>query len=253
MQILLGANETVVKIGSKSINIEYIQHFINGHFDNKILGKNIIFIPESMDNSHKRIFLLKWLYALYAKKTNNHIPKLKELLVNRQHKPIKIFLSQNITYKISYTISDKNCINIRVYPKNSELERRIANYFSIDYQNLIIQIKNNDIKMLLKKFLNSTNIIKFKHIHIYDKEKFKRILTTENKKEENHIDSKILKACQIFEIYKYDKKILKKRYKSLAKKYHPDGVATQNLEMVKLYTQKFQNIIDAYEILLENL
>ena len=248
MQILLGASETVVKIRSKTVSIEYIQHFINNHFDNKILGTDTILIPESTKNPHKRVFLLKWLYTLYAKRTNNHIPKLKELLLNRQHKPIRIYLAQKIEYKITYLIKE-NIIKLEISPKNIQIQKQIANYFSINYQNLSIELNNNN-KILLKKFLNPTTILNFTYQHIYDKEKVETLLSNEEQQKDS-MQAKISQAYKIFGIHKINKNILRKKYKKLAKKYHPDRVATHNMETINFYTKKFQDIVNAYELLLK--
>ena len=49
-----------------------------------------------------------------------------------------------------------------------------------------------------------------------------------------------------------DIKSIKKQYKLLAKKLHPDRVAGNNRELIALHTKKFQELLECYEIILHS-
>jgi len=254
MQILLGINETIIKINSASIRIEYIQDFINTHFKNKVINDNYILIPQSNDNYYHRTFLLKWLYTLYTKKTKNEFARLKESLVNRQHKPIKIILPQKIVHKISWKVVDDKTINIEIVPSNYQIVHMLnkalktkliasSTYFSV-------KINTEAEKKSLQKVLSSVDIINIPHLHIYKKAIMEEFLA-EKKKEVNEKEIAYTQAHTILGSFPNDDaKTLKKKYKQLAMQFHPDKAEQKDSDALTLHTKKFQNILQAYETLL---
>jgi len=256
MQILLGANETIVKINSKTIKIDYIQHFINTHFLTRTITNNFIYIPQSSEDLHHRAFLLKWLYTLYMKKTNNFVPNLKETLIRRQTKPIKIILQEKIIHKIRYKIIDEEIIHIEIQPQNNQIEYKIKKYLGTkitimpSYLSIVLDTK---AKERFKEFIYAKNIIDIPHLHIFHSVKMEEFLSGEKPPERVVIDfatqaHKILGSTP-FE----DKKTIKKRYKKLAMQYHPDKVSTEDENTITLYTKKFQIILDAYNTLQKHI
>jgi len=250
MQILFGVDETIVKINSKSISIDYIQHFISTHFTTRKIKDNFILIPASSTNTSHRIFLLKWLYSLYAKK-NEALPELKEYLLKRQHKAIKIITTKKIVYRLLYKIIDENNIHIQINPQNNNIVHKLKIFLqtkiTITPTYLQVTLKSPEEKELLAKFINSTDIINVVHQHIYNKKKMKDFLHNHTKSQEKDLTS-IQEAYLILGSSKDDDiKTIKKRYKSLAKEFHPDKVHGRNEEILNKYTKKFQAIFGAYE------
>ena len=47
-------------------------------------------------------------------------------------------------------------------------------------------------------------------------------------------------------------KTIKRRYKLLAKEFHPDRVDIDDKQKISIYTKKFQTILGAYEIIYKN-
>ncbi len=262
MQILLGAEETIIKINSHSVRIDYIQHFISTHFLNRTIKDNVIYIPKSKDASYHRAFLLKWLYTFYVKKTNNNLPELKELLIDRQKKAIKILLQEKIIHRIVYSVIDKENIKIQISPSNNQIVRSIKTFLQTDIKlfatHIIITISEQKQKELLEKLLCSKKLINIPYKHIYSKEEMQTFI--EAKKEEktketytqiyqNNLDD----AHLILGSFPHDDvKTLKKRYKKLAKMLHPDKINIEDKSSQILYTKKFQNLNNAYEFLLYN-
>ncbi len=252
MQILLGANETIVKINSQSISIDYIQHFISTHFTNRKIIDNYILIPSSHNDIYHRSFLLKWLYSLYTKK-NIAFPELKESLLQRHHKAIKIVTAKKIIHTITYKVVDKQNIKIQITPSNNAIAYQLKVFLQAKIQimptclhvNLITKKEKN----LLFKFMNSSSIIDVPHKHSYNKKDMEFFFFI--KEEEKY--SPMQDAYLILGISKNDNfKTIKRRYKLLAKEFHPDRVDIDDKQKISIYTKKFQTILGAYEIIYKN-
>jgi len=247
MQILLGAHETIIKINSKAMSVDYIQHFINSYFKDTIIKDNYIFIPKSSKKCCHRVFLLKWLYSLYTKKSNTHLPELRKTLIDRQNKPIKIVLPKKIIYKIIYTVIDSETLHVKVRPLNTQIIDKFKTLLWADTTNLpafiSITIRDEKEKEFFKGFINSKDMIMQPHKHIYDEQKMQDFIKKESI---NQLDT----AYLIFGLTPNDStKALKRRYRKLAMLYHPDRASTQDEEIIKTYTRKFQTIVQAYEVL----
>jgi len=255
MQILFGAHETIIKINSKSMNIEYIQHYISTHFTSRIINDNTINIPASKINLYHRTFLLKWLYSLYSKK-NKPFPELKESLLKRYHKAIKIVLPQKIIHSIVYKIIDNETLHLMITPKNNQIALKVKIFLhskmTILPTYLEIKFQNVDEKERLKLFLSSKKIIDVPHKHIYDKEKMNQFFNETKEEKQQEIICPLSNAYMILKMSPTDDiKSIKKQYKHLAKKFHPDRVMSDDKELIKLHTKKFQKLLESYEIILQ--
>jgi len=144
MQILLGANETIIKIYSKNINIDNIEYFIHSHFMSSTTKSKNIYIPSTTITSHHRNFLLKWLYTIYTKKNKSYIPKLKELIIKRANKAIKIELPNR---ECKY-ISNKQHLNDFTKTKQT---KSIKKYYKLDTSYTILGVTPQDDIFTLKK------------------------------------------------------------------------------------------------------
>ena len=257
MQILFGAHETIIKINSKSMNIEYIQHYISTHFTQRVIYSNSIKIPASTQNIYHRTFLLKWLYSLYAKK-NRPLPELKESLLKRHHKAIKIILPQKIVHSIFYKIIDDRVVHISISPQNNNIALKIKTFLqaqiTIMPTYLQITFKSEDEKERLKLFLGATKIINIPHKHIYNKEKMDQFFKTSQEKVKKEEISQLEHAYMVLEMNPTDDiKSIKKQYKLLAKEFHPDRVSNGNAALIEHHTKKFQKLLESYEIIWDNL
>ena len=253
MQILLGVHETIIKINSKSMNIEYIQHYISTHFSSRIIVENSIKIPASTENLYHRTFLLKWLYSLYSKK-NKPLPELKESLMQRYYKAIKIVLPQKIIHLISYKVINDETIQLSITPQNAQVALKIKTFLQVKMlilpTYLELKVENQDERKRLHKFINSNEIINIPHRHIFNKQKMDEFFY---KPQQTERVSPLSSAYMVLEMNPTDDiKSIKKQYKLLAKKLHPDRVAGNNRELIALHTKKFQELLECYEIILHS-
>ena len=257
MQILLGSHETIIKINSSSNGVEYIQHYISTHFIDTQIQNNFIYIPASKLLQNHRLFLLKWIYTLYEKRTQNSVPELKKLLIKRYDKAIKIQLKENISYKISYKIINEKKLQISISPKHHKIAHLLKTSLQVEmqvYSNYLEILLSNGIeKKRLKKFLQQQKSINLPYEHVYDKKSMEEFLSA-SKPKKLFIPSPLSSAYIILGVNEMtDTYTLKKSYKSLAKQYHPDRVKTDNEDIIKKHTKKFQNILAAYELVSKHL
>ena len=257
MQILLGAHETVIKIKSTSSSISTIINFVNIHFQQSSIKNNYIKIPytNKTDESH-RLFLLKWLYTLYTKRTHNSFPKLRESLIQRHSKTITIEILGEVSHKINYKIIDADTINITIYPYSRSLIQKVQQILptktTLLQKSIQVKFENNIDRQELQKFLEKQITPRESFEHVFNKKAmydFLNTVTRELKREEKESNA-ISRAFLLFNLSQdYDKFTLKKEYKNLAKKYHPDKIMHQSKHQVQEYTQKFQEILHAYNLL----
>ncbi|MDF1874206.1 J domain-containing protein [Sulfurimonas sp. SAG-AH-194-I05] len=250
MQILLGVHETIIKINSNTISIEYIQNFINTHFQSRKIQDNTIIIPSSDKDIHSRAFLLKWLYSLYTKK-HGSLPKLKESLLHRQHKAIKIITKKKIFHTLCYKVINKHTINVTIRPSSDSIIYALKTFLQtkivIMPHYLRITLSSQEDKNLLKTFINTNTIINIPHKHIYNQEDLTRFFLCQKQEK---IITAIQSAYLVLGVSPLDDaKTIKNHYKSLAKKYHPDSVYLEHEDVISDYTKKFQVILEAYEVL----
>jgi len=257
MQILFGAHETIIKINSKSMNIEYIQHYISTHFTSRMIEGSTINIPASKTNLYHRTFLLKWLYSLYSKK-NKPLPELKESLLKRYHKAIKIVLPQKIIHSITYKIIDNETLHLIITPQNSKIALKVKTFLQANMTILPtyfqITLENVDEKERLKLFLVNEKIINIPHKHIYDKKRMYEFLNgTKEQNQQQEKTSPLIHAYMILKMSPTDDiKSIKKQYKYLAKELHPDRIISDDKELIRLHTKKFQALLESYEIILQS-
>lgn len=239
------------------MNIEYIQHYISAHFNSRTIVENSINIPASKANLYHRTFLLKWLYSLYSKK-NKPLPELKESLLQRYHKAIKIVLPQKIIHLMRYKIIDNETVHLTITPQNSQIALKLKTFLQVRMTSLPtyleLKLETPYEKERLQKFLNSYKIINVPHKHIYNKQEMNDFFyTPKEEKQEIKIISPLSSAYMVLQMHPTDDiKSIKKQYKYLAKELHPDRVASENKELIILHTKRFQELLECYEIILHS-
>ena len=243
MQIFLGHSNISIKIVSLCDRVDNITNYISLNIKNAVIDNNTITIPNSDKNCHHRIFLLKWIYYYYVKRTKHHIPKLKETLILQNHKKITIHLPKRVITKVYLDISYDNRIDIKIEPMDIKVYHFISEHFKDSFikrcSSMQIKIDNNTDKKRMEEFLKLGEEVGF--VNIFDKDKIYKVL---------NYDDKILQALRLFGLDNYkDKSILKRRYKELVFVYHPDRVANKDTNTINKYTRKFQHIQQAYETL----
>jgi len=251
MQILLGAKETLIKIDEHE-NIQHIIKFISNKFASKVLLHSQILIPYANDDHHKRLFLLKWFYSIYCRGLPEAIPALKDSLINRVEKPIRVMVSLSKKEKVfSIQLKDINDerLRIEISPSNLHLLFDIQKMFNgqiiaTQYTPLCITVKTDtkEAKLLIKEFIKRTEVSNYSIKMIYDKNTLEKLFKPKPRNNDLQDAYAILNIDQNLSI-----KNIKKHYLSLAKQYHPDTIEQSDQCQINFYTQKFQMISNAFD------
>ena len=167
MQVLLGVEHTIFKVDGYTKEYKQLLAFIELNFNAKNIKENVLFIPMSIEDNHKRKFLLKWLYSYYKKNSTNFKPELKEELLKRINKPVHIhFLPRkNELVTISATFYDNGICQLVLDNKNNSCNLYILQYFSgyirlksLTFNLYEINIESQDQKKALRVFFQKKRL-----------------------------------------------------------------------------------------------
>ena len=252
MQVLLGLEHTIFKLDGTLDAYKQLKDFIDLNFDVKYIQENRLFIPLCEPYNHKRKFLMKWLYSEYKKNTKNFKKELKFELIKRLNKPIHIHFQPKENQKIiiSATFYDNQVCQLVVDSKNELCENYLLHYFaghirlkSLSFHLYEIKVKTKKQKLSLKNFLKKSHLNGVPVTMNYNEKALELFLNLiEEKKPLSEVD----RAFKILKVDKSDSlKEIKKRYRKLAKNYHPDLSALDYEES----TKKFQILSEAFDLI----
>lgn len=252
MKVLLGVEHTVFKIDGVLDEYKQLMDFIQLNFSTKFIKDNILFIPLSTADNHKRKFLMKWLYSYYKKDAINFKEELKFELIKRMDKPIHIhFLpKENQAITLSLTFYDNASCQLISDTKSDKCNLYLLQYFSghirlksLNFNLYEITAQTKKHKSRLEEFVKMDNLDGLNIRFQYNKKAFELFLNIEDEKEEN---SEVDRAFMLLKVNKNDSlSKIKKSYKKLAKAYHPDLSKLDDAES----TKKFQIISDAFTLI----
>ena len=140
----MGVNETIVKIDNEKFYTGNLVNFMQTQFllyTQRDLHITLLYHEQEY---HKRIFLMKWLYSMYVKITKYNMPNMKEVLVNRIKKPIKIEFKTPIT-KSTTIHKDTPKVKIETKIKKPLISNELRNAM------YILNIKENEEKIIIRK------------------------------------------------------------------------------------------------------
>lgn len=253
MQILLGAQSTLVKIQDDRKNFQHILNFIETQFERKVIRTNSIYIPSNDAEYHKRVFLMKWLYSYYSRKYTKPIPNLKNVLLARVGKPIHLHLPvlQKLSIVIDVFFIDKYSCQFSIRNSDMLSKNAIKAYFEgyVLIKERGESLYNVDLvysyeKRRLKSFFDSKTLEDFQLSCHYDLEAYRNFFTPKKKV------SEISKACALLDVKVEDPLVqIRKSYIRLAKKYHPDLIMDKTESRIKQGTQYFQTLLAAFDLI----
>lgn len=253
VQILLGVNETVIRVNEDRDSLKQILSFIDTHFKSAKVTQNLICIPSSSSEKPQRNFLMKWLYSYYKNQATNVNSDLRMALLGRLEKPIKFYLPpmEQVVIEISATFYEQNICHLALNKANAKCDAFFKNYF---YDNLTLKSKRFNIyeinassnrqKNFLKLFFFKPQIDGVQLTFSYNKEALKAFVSLTKKR------SELEKACSVLNVNINDSfSIIKKSYKKLAKECHPDLFTYESNNSPLNATQSFQTLLNALHII----
>jgi len=266
MQISFSHDMLAVTLEDDAKTFYHIQNIIEKNFSKKIGRKNKTIIFKQENESVQRRYFLKLINKIYKRK-NEIFDENTAIQINDSiDKTIKIThlksnqLQQQL--KIDVKIEDNYAVIFNFKAKNSILVTYLKNYF----KNHLVKYKlrNNTVTIyphseitskLLEKLLNQKEIIGSYVDFSYDINEFltyKNCLTKKiaRKKKFNALFSLLEEFYDVLNCKADDNfETIRKNYLKLVKQYHPDTISHKNPSLTSHYSDKFQTIHHAYEMI----
>ena len=165
---------------------------------------------------------------------------------------VKIFLDMFHTDKIRVTMYRPNRWII-----NALRSKLSPNVIFFDDSSLVLDVKKETTLKKFESILNKKEIMQYKIEYKYDDSFFRGVCSSfyENYFISKENREKIDIVCGYYEILDCpigcDVDTIKRKYRQLAKTYHPDRLHNKDSKTIKEYTVKFQVIQDAYNSLIK--
>jgi molecular chaperone DnaJ len=241
--------------------IDMLIKFVRLSFNKLEIKDNqyIVYFDKENVKSHK--ILVNSLANFYRKHTKDEA-KYKQILLNYKSDVIikikkhQVTFDENALYITVRKISSKEFEINFANPKKSVFDyvKSLFLFDLLDYDKykLIISL-NNETTRILSALISKNSIMGYKVIFNVNREEFeinRRNFSVEGSLKEYL--NKIRNALELFgvsTIYEWD--AIKKEYRRLAKKYHPDLHRNKPELIQKIYEKKFRKVKESYELLEE--
>lgn len=253
MQILLGAQGTVVKVQGSRNKIQHILNFIETQFSNKLVTQECIEIYFCTQERLERVFLMKWLYSLYFKQHNNVPVDLRSALISRIEKPIVIHLPPivRVTISIIVTFYEGGICHLGIDQFNKTCDKFLMQYFSgyitlksKTFNLYELSLYRLEDKQTLAHFLTKVKIhgvnVNLKY-NTQARDRFLEITPKMKAIDKAYLTLKVNKTDSFNKI--------KLKYKKLAKVYHPDLCEVKSKQNIKKNTEHFQTLLEAFSLI----
>ena len=258
LDIKIGENIEVV-VDSRFKIKGFIQ-FIRLSFNKLEIKDNYykIYFDEENIKNHK--LLIHSIANLYKKHKNDE-SMYKKLLLNYKKDLIIIIKKHQVTF-------DENAVYITINKLSSKefeilfanAKKSVFNYvkslFLLDLldvgEDRIVVSFNDNSKRIINGLLNKHSVMGYKTVFRADKNEFNYSKQFSMEGSLKEYLTKVRNALELFgvsEIYEFDK--IKKEYRRLAKKYHPDLQRNKPELIQKIYQKKFLRVKESYELLEE--
>ncbi len=266
MQISFSPEMLAVTIEDDPSTFYHLQNTIEKNFSKRIGRKNKTIVFKQEEENVQRRYFLKLIDKIYRRKNIIYDENISFNIKDALNKTIKIThlksnqLQQQL--KITMKIEDNYAVVFDIGTKNSVLISYLRNYF----KNHLIKyrLKNNTATLypysektakLLEKLLNQKEIIGCYVDFTYDINEFliyKNTLTKKinRRKKFNTLFSLLEEFYEVLDCKINDNfETIRKNYLLLVKQYHPDTVSHTNPSLINHYSNKFQIIQHAYEMI----
>lgn len=266
MQVSFSHEMVAITISEDSKTYYYLQNIIEKNFSKRIGRKDKMIIFNQEHESVQKRYLLKLLGKIYKKKNPRKFKKIVTELHKSVEKSIKVALLKSNQVqqqlKIDVIIEDNYAIVLDIETKNSILVAYLKNYFK---DHLVkYRLKNHTVTIypnsehtanLLEKLLSQKELLGCYVTFEYSEEEFieykKTLMRKINRKKKfNALYSLLEEYYEVLECKAEDTfETIRKQYLKLVKQYHPDTIASSSQELTSYYSEKFQSVQHAYEMI----
>lgn len=263
------SNMILVKADFKTLKLPWIMNFIDNH------SKDIIYLPKGLlilyndAMEDKKATFLRRLSYRYS--DMNSLPKsfFARSIQKYKNKSIKFELTPMLRPRnvfLDLVCRNSQVVIIELSRPNkwvmSYLASQLGRYIAdIDDQRIMLNLYDMQAKARFEHALDKESVLHYQLTYQYDEEFMQKLYSDftqytfnkENPKQKE--DAKIVYdenqhyytvlECEVGATSAQ----IRQNYKKLIKIYHPDRVYSENSELVNEYTQKFQQLQEAYTAL----
>ena len=266
MQISFSHEMLAVTLEDDASTFYHLQNTIEKNFSKRIGRKDKTILFKQEDEEVQRRYFLKLIDKIYKRKNELFCEKTSLDIKKALDKTIKIThlksnqLQQQL--KITMKIEDNYAVIFDIGSKNSVLVSYLRNYFRnhlIKYRlknhTVTLYPHSNHTAKLLEKLLNQKELIGCYVDFSYDINEFltyKNSLTKkmDRRRKFNALFSLLEEFYEVLECKADDSfETIRKNYLTLVKQYHPDTISHTNPSLMSHYSDKFQTIQHAYEMI----
>ncbi len=259
MRVVLRNNAIFVQGSSQTLEEPWMEEFFEHHIHNTLFLDNGVLVLNNEHSSEKKEEFLETLSDEYTRVNDLSSPFYRRSLKRcktaavrielpyRPEEKVEIELYAFGPHRVQFTLLTPNAWIMRY------LKQQLASLvLEASPMRLDVDVSTPQAKARLEKTLNRREVLHYVINYQYDDEFMSRLYSRYKGWgfSSESID-KMLRYHAIFELPVGAKATdLKKRYRELAKRYHPDRVQTKSPEIINQYTQKFQLLQEAYDALL---
>lgn len=255
MRVVLRNNAIFVQGGSITLEEPWMEEFFDHHIQNTLFLDNGVLVLNNENSSDQKEEFLESLSDRYTKVNDlsgsfysRSLKRCRSAAVRievpyRKSENVDVELYAFDSNRVTFTFSTPNPWVMRYLKQqlSSLLLSATSTYLSID-------VSTSAAKARLEKTLNRREVLHFVINYQYDDAFMSRLYGHyKGWGFGNDEVDKMIRYHAIFEIpIGSTPEDLKKRYRALAKRYHPDRVQNKSPEMINKYTEKFQFLQEAY-------
>lgn len=260
VRVVLQNNAIFVKGENTTLEAPWMEEFFNHHIHNTLFLDNGVLVLHNENSADKKAEFLDNLSDEYTRSNELSSPFYRRSLKRCSTAAVRIEVPyrehENVTIKL-YAFGPTRATFVLHRP-NLWIMRYLKQQFSSlvvssTENSLHIDVSTVQAKSRLEKTLNRREVLHFSLQYEYDDEFMSQLYGNYRRWGfgSETID-KMIRYHAIFDLpVGSSTEDLKKRYRQLAKRYHPDRVQSKRPESVHKYTRKFQLLQEAYEALRE--
>jgi len=263
MDIVLQNNLILITTGFETLNSEWMREFLNKHTRGMLFLPQAVLVFRNETLTEVREAFIHKLSEHHAKTHDfNHEFFLRSML-KFGNQPIKIELNKMErpeVVNVHLYAYDKNTVLITLDRPNSWVTNYLRSQLEVYVErgtdiSLVVDVSDYKAKARLDRALNKRDILHYQIQYSYDNHFMSKLYSDFA----NYSFGDLCKESQTIPHKKFytilecplgaSPEIIKKNYKKLTKVYHPDKIIHEAPHMVDYYTQKFQQLQEAYQSL----
>ncbi|MFA5216999.1 J domain-containing protein [Sulfuricurvum sp.] len=258
MRVVLRNNAIFVQGSSNTLEESWMDEFFDHHIHNTLFLDNGVLVLNNEASSDKKEAFLDSLSDCYTRVNDLSSPFYRRSLKRCKTAAVRI----EVPYRKSETVDielyalSPSRVKFTILSSNRWIMRYLKQQLSTlvvssTISTIDIDVSTPQAKMRLEKTLNRRDVLHFSINYKFDDDFMSRLYSNyRGWVFGNDAINKMMRYHAIFEIpVGASSDDLKKRYRELAKRYHPDRVQTKGPKIVNKYTQRFQLLQEAYDAL----